>query len=105
MQAALCYLKNARGESELPGRLEPGEPPETCVVREFAEELGAVVEIARIIDCWLHKVLPQCEVVIITYGVGRCDREELHVSDEYRRFGLFRLNEVEALAIPQGYRR
>jgi 8-oxo-dGTP pyrophosphatase MutT (NUDIX family) len=54
MQAALCYLKNERGESELPGgRLEPGEAPETCLVREFAEELGAVLEIARIIDCWL----------------------------------------------------
>jgi 8-oxo-dGTP pyrophosphatase MutT (NUDIX family) len=37
-------------ENDRDGRLEPGEAPETCLVREF-EELGAVVEVARIIDC------------------------------------------------------
>jgi mutator protein MutT len=82
--ARVVLLENERDEWELPGgRLEPGEAPETCLVREFAEELGAVVEVARIIDCWLYEVLPQREVVIITYGVKRCDREELRVSDEH----------------------
>jgi 8-oxo-dGTP pyrophosphatase MutT (NUDIX family) len=48
----VVLLENERDEWELPGgRLEPGEAPETCLVREFAEELGAVVEVARIIDC------------------------------------------------------
>ena len=69
----VVLLENERNEWELPGsRLEPGEAPETCLVREFAKELGAVVEIARIIDCWLFEVLPQREVVIVTYGVKRC---------------------------------
>jgi hypothetical protein len=36
-------------ENDRDGRLEPGEAPETCLVREF-EELGAVVEVARIIS-------------------------------------------------------
>jgi 8-oxo-dGTP pyrophosphatase MutT (NUDIX family) len=58
-------LENERHEWELPGgRLEPREPPETCLVREFAEELGAVVEVARMIDCWLYEVLRQREGVI-----------------------------------------
>ena len=97
--------ENEREEWELPGgRLEPGEAPETCLVREFAEELGAVVEVDRIIDCWLYEVLPQREVAIITYGVKRRDEGELRVSDEHRRFGLFTPHEIEALPIPEGYR-
>jgi 8-oxo-dGTP pyrophosphatase MutT (NUDIX family) len=44
----VVLLENERDEWELPGgRLEPGEAPETCLVREFAEELGAVVEVAH----------------------------------------------------------
>ena len=102
----VVLLENERDEWELPGgRLEPGEAPMTCLVREFAEELGAAVVVASIIDCWVYEVLPQREVVIITYGVQRCDEEELRVSDEHRRFGLFTLHEIEALPIPEGYRR
>ena len=102
----VVLLENDRDEWELPGgRLEPGEAPETCLAREFAEELGAVVDVAGIIDCWVYEVLPGREVVIVTYGMERCDREELRVSDEHRRFGLFNLHEIEALPIPEGYRR
>ena len=102
----VVLLENDRDEWELPGgRLEPGEAPETCLAREFAEELGAVVVVAGIIDCWVYEVLPGLKVVIVTYGMERCDREELRVSDEHRRFGLFTLHEIEALPIPEGYRR
>ena len=102
----VVLLENDRDEWELPGgRLEPGEAPETCLAREFAEELGAVVVVAGIIDCWVYEVLPGLKVVIVTYGVARRDREELRVSDEHRRFGLFNLHEIEALPIPEGYRR
>jgi len=102
----VVLLENERDEWELPGgRLEPREAPENCLVREFAEELGAAVEVARIIDCWLYEVLPQREVVIITYGVKRRDESELRISDEHRRFGFFTLHEIEALPIPEGYRR
>jgi ADP-ribose pyrophosphatase YjhB (NUDIX family) len=102
----VVLLENERDEWELPGgRLEPGEAPETCLAREFAEELGAAVEAARIIDCWLYEVLPQREVVIITYGVKRRDEGELRISDEHRRVGFFTLHEIEALPIPEGYRR
>ena len=81
----VVLLENDRDEWELPGgRLEPGEDPETCLAREFAEELGAVVVVAGIIDCWVYEVLPGREVVIVTYGVERRDQEELRVSDEHR---------------------
>ena len=102
----VVLLENERDEWELPGgRLEPGEAPETCLAREFAEELGAVVEVTRIIDCWLNEVLSQREVVIITYGVKRSDEGELRVSHEHRRFGLFTPHEIETLPISEGYRR
>ena len=102
----VVLLENDRDEWELPGgRLEPGEDPETCLAREFAEELGVVVEVARIIDCWLYEVLPQREVVIVTYGVKRRDEQEFRISNEHRRFGWFTLHQIEALPIPEGYRR
>jgi len=102
----VVLLENDRDEWELPGgRLEPGEAPETSLAREFAEELRAAVVVTGIIDCWVYEVLLGREVVIVTYGVERCDREELRVSDEHRRFGLFTLHEIEALPIPEGYRR
>ena len=102
----VVLLENEHDEWELPGgRLEPGEAPETCLAREFAEELRAAVVVTGIIDCWVYEVLLGREVVIVTYGVERCDREELRVSDEHRRFGLFTLHEIEALPIPEGYRR
>jgi hypothetical protein len=64
-----------------------------------------VVLVGGIIDCWVYEVLPGREVVVVTYGVERRDREELCVSNEHRRFGLFKLHEIEALPIPEGYRR
>jgi 8-oxo-dGTP pyrophosphatase MutT (NUDIX family) len=95
----VVLLENERDEWELPGgRLEPGEAPETCLAREFAEELGAVVEVTRIIDCWLYEVLPQREVVIITYGVKRSDEGELRVSHEHRRFWVIHTSRNRNLA-------
>ena len=64
----VILLKNERDEWELPGgKLEPGESPESCVVREAFEELSISVEVDSIIDSWLYVVSPNVEVVIITY--------------------------------------
>jgi len=50
---------NDRGEWELPGgRIEVGEDPETCVQREFEEELGVKVFAEQIIDSYLFEVIP-----------------------------------------------
>lgn len=93
-------LENERAEWELPGgRLEIGE------TREFEGEIGAIVTVERLLDCWVYEVLPTRHVVIVTFGVRRADSGTLRHSSEHRRLGWFRLEEIGGLAMPEGYRR
>ena len=73
--------------------------------REFAEELNAEIVADRILDCWLYQVLPGQEVLIVTYAVRRVDRREIRLSREHQKYGVFAVNELQDLAIPEGYRR
>ena len=67
--ARAILLKNERAEWELPGgKLEPGESPEVCVIREIAEELGLAVEAACILDSWVYEITSEVRVLIVTYG-------------------------------------
>jgi len=102
----VVLLENERQEWELPGgRLESGEDPRHCVVREIAEELSAEVRAEAILDCWLYEVLPGREVVIVTYGVTRLDKGPLRISHEHKQWGLFTIEEIDTLPMPEGYRR
>jgi 8-oxo-dGTP pyrophosphatase MutT (NUDIX family)/GNAT superfamily N-acetyltransferase len=102
----VVLLENERRNWELPGgRLDPGEDPTICLRRECAEELGADVVVEAILDCWVYAVAPPREVLIVTYGVRRTDRQELRASHEHRRLGLFALDELDGLPMPEGYRR
>ncbi len=102
----VVLLENEREEWELPGgRLEPGETPEGCLAREVEEELGIATEIGPLLDCWVYEVLPEREVLIVTYGLHRRDRSPLRVSGEHRRIGLFSLDQIECIPLPRGYHR
>jgi 8-oxo-dGTP pyrophosphatase MutT (NUDIX family) len=98
-------LRNEREEWELPGgRLESGEDPVSCLVREVREELAIAVSVHDILDCWRYEV-GGGEVVIVTYGCRPCDEAKPAISAEHRALGLFGVEEISALTMPEGYRR
>ncbi|HEY2892188.1 MAG TPA: NUDIX domain-containing protein [Dongiaceae bacterium] len=101
----VVLLRNEREEWELPGgRLESGEEPVSCLVREVKEELGIAIAVEAILDCWRYEV-PGGEVVIVTYGYRHDGEAELQISAEHRALGLFGVAEIAALTMPEGYRR
>jgi len=105
-EGSVVLLENERGEWELPGgRPEPGEAAPACLIREFAEELGAEIVVGPIVDCWNYEVLPGRHVTIVTYAVARAAPGELRVSDEHRGLAWYPLDALAALPLPEGYRR
>lgn len=102
----IVLLKNERDEWELPGgRLEPGEEPGLCLIREISEELGIRVEIEDLLDCWRYQVLADKEVLIVTYGVKPLPAADLRLSHEHKALGRFALADIAGLNMPEGYRR
>lgn len=102
----VVLLKNNRNEWELPGgKLELGETPEGCVVREIREELGLDVILGPILDTWLYHIYDGIDVFIATYGCQSDSRQNVVHSNEHKEVGFFSLDELEALTMPDGYKR
>jgi 8-oxo-dGTP pyrophosphatase MutT (NUDIX family) len=103
----VLLLKNERDEWELPGgRLETGETPRQCVVREIEEETGWPVTAAQLLDAWVYDIAAVGrQVFIVTYGchLGAGAPEPV-VSEEHREVGEFAEAEVLDLPMPQGYK-
>jgi 8-oxo-dGTP pyrophosphatase MutT (NUDIX family) len=65
----VLLLENERAEWELPGgKLELGEDPPECVVREISEETGWRVTAGPLLDCWQYHIREGRDVVVVTYG-------------------------------------
>lgn len=102
----VLLLENERGEWELPGgKLELGEDPQRCVVREIAEETGWQVTVGPILDCWQYHIRANCDVVIVTYGCHFAGDRPPVVSSEHKQARLFGLADVPGLNMPTGYKR
>ncbi|BAY80743.1 hypothetical protein NIES267_02000 [Calothrix parasitica NIES-267] len=99
-------LKNERNEWDLPGgRIELGETPENCLVREFQEETSVNVKIKEIIDSYLFEVIPGKHVFIVTYGCElRCNFSP-KISYEHQEIGLHAIDDLQNIHIPVGYAR
>jgi 8-oxo-dGTP pyrophosphatase MutT (NUDIX family) len=102
----VLLLENERNEWELPGgKLELGEDPPDCVVREISEETGWRVTVGPLLDCWQYHIRPGSDVVIVTYGCYVRSTDPPVVSSEHKRVGLFTPGQVPELAMPDGYKR
>jgi 8-oxo-dGTP pyrophosphatase MutT (NUDIX family) len=102
----VLLLRNERDEWELPGgKLDLGEDPTTCVVREIAEEVGWNVTAGAILDAWLYHIRDGVDVLIVTYGCHTVSDADPSVSDEHKDVGLFTERETTALPMPEGYKR
>jgi 8-oxo-dGTP pyrophosphatase MutT (NUDIX family) len=103
---AVLLLRNERDEWELPGgKIEDGESPEECLVREVGEETGWTVVVERILDSWVYPVLPTRSVFVVTYGCSTAETAVPTISPEHREIGLFRADALAGLRLPAGYRR
>jgi 8-oxo-dGTP pyrophosphatase MutT (NUDIX family) len=102
----VVLLKNERDEWELPGgKLELGETPETCVIREIEEELGLGATIGPLLDAWVYHIFEGRDVLILTYGCSPTPFSEVTHSPEHKAVGLFRPEEVPALRMPDEYKQ
>lgn len=102
----VLLLKNERDEWELPGgKLDPSETPEACVVREIREESGWEVEASALLDVWVYRIRPGLDVLIVTYACQLTGGGDAIVSDEHSESGLFTLDQLTHLNLPEGYRR
>ncbi|MFT7212320.1 MAG: mutator protein MutT [Granulosicoccus sp.] len=104
---ATVLLKNERDEWELPGgKLELGESPEECVVREIREELSIRTKVSTILDSWVYTITPGTHVLVITYACIPLDHLSCMVcSHEHKQLNVFPLSGVPILNMPEGYKR
>lgn len=101
---AVVLARNDRNEWELPGgRIDPGETPEQCVAREFAEELGVSISPDVLLDAYLFEVIPGKYVFIVTYGCTLAGPFAPTISHEHLEWKAFDLQSLPA-NLPVGYR-
>lgn len=103
--AQTMLLKNERDEWELPGgKLDLGEDPGDCVVREIREELALEAHVSRLLDTWVYKICEDRVVLIVTFGMLTNTFDGFQYSNEHKEARVFPVHEVPKLTMPSGYK-
>jgi 8-oxo-dGTP pyrophosphatase MutT (NUDIX family) len=103
---AVVLLRNNRDEWELPGgKLELSESPERCVVREISEELQLAIDPGHLLDAWVYTIVPGTHVLILTYGCTESSSGAAVLSAEHEALRWVPVDCVDALTMPDGYKR
>lgn len=106
IEGKIVLLKNERDEWELPGgRLEMGETPQECVLREINEELGINCQVSKILDAYLFEVISDKFVFIVGFECIIVEGDTIQISYEHTDFGLFDFDAINDLNLPIGYKR
>ncbi len=104
VDGGVLLVKNPRNEWELPGgRIEAGESPEVTLAREFEEELSLRVTIEAPIDSYLFEVVPERNVLIVTYGCALAGEFKPRLSDEHSEYCVCAVRDLPGVNLPRGY--
>lgn len=105
-EGKVLLLKNERDEWELPGgKLEPGETPEECVIREIEEETGIKATINRVLRPYIFNVMDKIPVLIIPYECKFKNFENIKISSEHKEIGVHKIEDLDKINLPVGYRK
>jgi len=103
----VVLLRNERDAWELPGGpLERRETPALCLARTIAADTGVLVRPGPILDAWLlTESEPDAELMVVTYGCYPAPFDAPRLSAEHSALELFRVEELDLIALPEGYQR
>jgi ADP-ribose pyrophosphatase YjhB (NUDIX family) len=102
----VLLVRNDRDEWELPGgRLELGESPAQCVVRELHEETAVEIVCGPLLLAEPFEVIPGRQVLILAYGCMAAPGQAVRISEEHLDFGWFDIAGLPDDDLPAVYRR
>ena len=103
MESKVAFLRSATDElGLLGGNLELGESPKSCVVRDISEELAATTWAESLPETWVHHISEGVDVLTVTFGCHVEGPAVIRHSNERKSAGLFALDEVQGLNMPEG---
>jgi mutator protein MutT len=103
----VLLVRNERAEWELPGgRLEPGESPAQCVVRELQEETAVDIVCGDLLLAETFEVIPGRHVLVVAYACSAAAGQAVRISDEHVDFGWFDIGDLpDGRELPEVYQR
>lgn len=86
-------------------KLDPGETPVICLVREIEEEIGLQTTVGPLVGAWVYDITPRVQVFVVAYICDEAERREPRVSGEHSELGWLSSADLKSLSLPDGYRQ